>query len=100
MLRDIFDVGVSIKMAQQPIEHVEHDHRARIADMGEVIDRRPAHIHAHALRIERGEDPLFLRERIVELELHENVVPGRLLARALLYLMEKRRPQPAFGASE
>ena len=79
-----------IQMTQEPVEHVEHDHRPRIADMGEVINRWPAHIHAHAFWIERGENPLLLRERIVELELHENVVPGRLLARALLYLMGEK----------
>ena len=57
-------------MAQQAIEHVEDDDRPRIADMGEVVDRRPAHIHAHVLRIDRREDFLLARKRIVERESH------------------------------
>ena len=44
-------------MPQQPEQHVEHDHRPRIADMGEVVDRRPAHIHAHVLRDRAGGTP-------------------------------------------
>ena len=56
---DIFDVGRTIEMAQQPKQHVEHDHRPRIADMGEVIDRRSADIHADIARIERHEGALF-----------------------------------------
>ena len=63
---DVLDVRLAVEVAQQPEQHVEHDDRARIADMGEVVDRRPADIHAHVLRIERHERPLFLRQRIVE----------------------------------
>ena len=44
----IGDVVGAVEMAQQAEQHVEHDDRPRIADMGEVVDRRPAHIHAHA----------------------------------------------------
>ena len=55
----IGDMGVAESVAQQPEQHIEHDDRPRIADMGEVIDRRPADIHAHILRIERRE--IFLR---------------------------------------
>ena len=67
---DVGDVLGAIEMAQQPKQHVEHDHRPRVADMGEVVDRRPAHIHAHALGIDRGEDPLLARQRIVEFQFH------------------------------
>ena len=45
----IGDVLGAVEVPQQPEQHVEHDDRPRIADMGEVVDRRPAHIHAHAL---------------------------------------------------
>src|SRR5262245_36373423 len=38
--------------------------------MGKVVDRRPAHIHAHVRGIERRERALLARQRIVELELH------------------------------
>ncbi len=71
----IFDVIGAVEMAQQAEQHVEHDHRPRIADMREVVDRRPAHIHAHARGIDRGEHPFLARQRIVELELH-NGRPG------------------------
>ena len=64
-------------MPQQPEQHVEHDDRARIADMGEVVDRRPAHIHAHARGIDRGEHPLLARQRIVELQIHKEPWPRR-----------------------
>ena len=47
---DIAHVVRAIELAQQPVEHVEDDHRPRIADMGEVVDRRAADIHAHELR--------------------------------------------------
>ncbi len=55
----IFDVVRTIKMAQQPEQHVKHDGRARITDMGEVINRGAADIHAHVFRIERCEQ-IFL----------------------------------------
>ena len=82
----VSDVVGAVEVPQQAEQHVEHDDRPRIADMGEVVDRRPAHIHAHARGIDRGEHPLLARQRIVELELHDNSIPRRLLARALLYL--------------
>ena len=66
----IGDVIGAVEMAQQAEQDVEDDDRARVADMGEVVDRRAAHIHAHARGIERPERPLLARERIVKLELH------------------------------
>ena len=67
---DIGDVLLAVEMPQQPEQHVEHDDRARIADMGEVIDRRPADIHAHVGGIERREGPLLLGQRIVQAQFH------------------------------
>ncbi|MGY3459809.1 hypothetical protein ACVWW5_005259 [Bradyrhizobium sp. LM3.4] len=75
---DIFDVGLAIEMAQQPKQHVEHDHGPRVADMGEVIDGRSADIHADVLRIERHEAALFPAQRIVEAQFHMDT--RRLLA--------------------
>ena len=66
----IGDVLFAVEVPQQPEQHVEHDDRARIADMGKVVDRRSAHIHAHARRIDRRKHPLLARQRIVELEFH------------------------------
>ncbi len=67
------DVLGAVEMPQQPEQHIEHDHRPRIADMGEVVDRGPAHIHAHAIGIERLERPLLARERIVKAKLHRSL---------------------------
>ena len=75
---DILHVRLAIEMAQQPKQHVEHDHRPRIADMGEVVDGRSADIHAHVLRIERHEIALFPAQRIVETQFHMDT--RRLLA--------------------
>ena len=63
---DIGDVLGAIEMAQQPEQHVEDDDRPRIADMGEVVDRRAADIHAHVGRIDRDEILLRPRQRVVE----------------------------------
>src|SRR5665213_4394819 len=68
----IGDMVDAVDVPQQPEQHVEHDHRPRIADMGKVIDRRPAHIHAHARGIDRGEHPFLARQRIVEPKLHRS----------------------------
>ena len=65
---DIGDVVRPIDMAQQPVQHVEHDDRPGIADMGEVVDRRPAHIHPHIGGIERTERLLLAGERVVKLK--------------------------------
>ena len=55
----IGDVVGAVEVPQQPEQHVEHDDRPCIADMGEVVDRRAAHIHAHVCGIERAEHPLL-----------------------------------------
>ena len=47
---DVADVGDSfwrrVETSQQPRQHVEHHHRPGIANMGVVVDRRAAHVHA------------------------------------------------------
>src|SRR3954452_4260972 len=48
---DIGDVVGTVEMPQQAEQYVEYDDWARIADMSEVIDRRPADIHADVLGI-------------------------------------------------
>ena len=60
------DVLRSIEMAEQPEQHVKHDHRPGIADMGEIIDRGAADIHAHVRRIEGFEVLLLAGERIIK----------------------------------
>ena len=61
------DMVRPIKMAQKPEKNVEHDHRPRIADMGEIVHRRSAHIQAYRLCIERFENVLASCPRIIKL---------------------------------
>ena len=66
---DVADIGHmlrAIEMAQQAEQNVEDDERPRIADMGAVIDRRAADIHAHIGRIERHKGVFAAGQRIVE----------------------------------
>ena len=60
------DVSLAVDETQQAEEHVEDDDRPRVADMGEVVDRRTAHIHADVLRIDRPELLLPARHGVVE----------------------------------
>ena len=62
---DIGDVLRPVEMAEQPEQHVEDDDWAGVADMGEVIDRRPAHIHPHPRGIDRREQALRARQGVV-----------------------------------
>ncbi len=62
---DIAHMRRAIGRAQQPVEHVEHDDRPRVADMRQVVDRGPAHIDAHGFGIERRELLLAPGERVV-----------------------------------
>ncbi len=68
---DVGDVVGAVEVAEQPIKHVEDDDRAGIADMGVVVDGRPAHIHAHIGRIDRLKILLVARQRVVELQPRE-----------------------------
>ncbi len=73
---DIRHVLGAVVMAQHAEQQVEHDRGAAVADMGEVVDRRPAGIHADVGGIERHEGPLFPGERIVEAQLHRHPSGG------------------------
>ena len=43
----------AVDMAQQPVEHVEHQNGPRVAQMRPVVDRRAADIHPHVFRVDR-----------------------------------------------
>ena len=69
-MRDIPRIDhMRIKTPQQPRQHVEHDRGPRIADMGMIVDCRPADIHRHTLRIGGNEFFLPPRKRVVERQL-------------------------------
>ena len=74
---DVGDVTVTVDMPQQPEQNVEHDHRAGIADMGEVVDGRTADVHPHIRRIERPQRLLFLRQGVVQAKFHWSSIQKR-----------------------
>ena len=61
----------AVEMAQQAEQHVEHDDRARVADMGEIVDRRAADIEPHRRRVDRGERLLPPGQGVVEAQSHQ-----------------------------
>ena len=65
------DVFRPIEMAEQPEQHVKDDDGAGIADMGEIIDRGAADIHAHVRRIEGFEVLLLAGERVIKAQGHD-----------------------------
>ncbi len=68
----------AVDLAKQAEQHVEHDHRPGVADMGVVVDRRPADIEAHRRRIDRRERLLASGQGVVEAQRHRT---SRLQAR-------------------
>ena len=85
-------------MAEQPEQHVEDDQRPRVADMGEVVDRRPADIHAHVRRIDRDEVLLRPRQRVVQPQAHAELLARRPGDRLVL-MDEARTASASVGAS-
>ena len=68
-IRDVADIShmsLAIEMPQQAKQHIKHNHRTGIADMGKVIDRRAADIHPHIRRIDRREGLFLAGECVVE----------------------------------
>ena len=75
-VRDVADIGdvlLAVEMAEQPEQHVEDDDRAGVADMGKVVDRRPADVHAHVRRIEGDKILLLAGQRVVEPQSHRPI---------------------------
>jgi hypothetical protein len=69
---DVDDMLRPVGMAEQAEQHVEHDDRPRIADMGVVVDRRAADIETHRARVDRREILLPAGQRVVEAQRHRN----------------------------
>ena len=68
---DVAHVGdCRVEAAQQPHEYIEDHHRAGVADVGVVIDRRPADIQAHVFIVQRDKFFFGAVERIVDLQGH------------------------------
>ncbi len=94
------DVIGAVEMAQQAEQDVEDDDRARVADMSEVVDGRAAHIHARARGIERPERPLLAVPSRPRGARQDRRLAASLAGRPEISGEEKRRPQPAWVASE
>ena len=94
---DVFDVVGAVDVAQEPEQHVEDDRRSGVADMGEIVDRRPAHIHAHICRVERTEFRLRPRQRVVKPQTHVKPSPACRPGRPSVLKLSgnKERPRPA-----
>ena len=48
-----------VDMIKQPEQQIEHHHRPRVADMREIVDRRPADVETHVIGID-GLEALLL----------------------------------------
>ena len=94
---DIGDVVRPVEVPEQAEQHVEDDQRPGVADMGEVVDRRPADVHAHVRRIDRNEVILRPRQRVVKHQTHAETCPSPAGRGSRLYLgrVKRGRPQPA-----
>ena len=93
-IRDVAHIGHmtgAVNLAQQPEQHVEHDDGPRIADMGIVVNRGSADIHAHVLEVQGTEVFLGAGQRVVEAQRHvdpQACRPGF----ASSWISVKRRP--------
>lgn len=67
---DVNDVLGPIDVPQQPEQHVEDDQHAAVADVQEVVDRRPAGIEPHPARVDRRERLFPPCQGVVETQLH------------------------------
>ena len=59
-----------IKPFEKAVEHVEDHDRTRVADMGEVVNCRPADIEPHPILLQRFEFLLGAAQRIVKMKGH------------------------------
>src|SRR5581483_2447559 len=63
---DVADVGdLEPALAQMARDHVEGDHRARVAEVDEVVGGRAAGVHAHAAGLTRNQLDLLALEGVV-----------------------------------
>ena len=72
----------AVHMAQQPVQYVKYDDRARVAQMGAIIDRRPADIHPHILVIDGRENLALAGFSVVQLDRGHVTRPYARMARA------------------
>ena len=59
-----------IPMAQDAVQNIENDGRARVANVNAVVDRGSADVHGHAVRVDRFEGAGAAGKGIVQCERH------------------------------
>ena len=64
-IASVRNVVRAVCIAQQPVEHVEYHNRSCVTDMGEIVDRRPAHIHTDVVSVNWLERFLPSGQRVV-----------------------------------
>ncbi len=72
-------MALAVEMAQEPEQHVEHDDRPGVADMGEIIDGGAADVETYGLRVDRSEIFLAAGEGVVETQAASACLRGRLV---------------------
>ena len=91
--------------AQQAIQGVENHHRPGVADMRQVVDRRPAHVQGHPMLIDRHEGLFLAGPGIEQLQAHGGLpraslatLPAETLpahtSRRPMVRLKTRRPLP------
>ena len=68
---DVAHISDAVARSAQPaLDHVEGDHRARVAKMAQVVHRHAAHVHAHVTALDRGKRLHRTRQRAVDTQTH------------------------------
>ena len=75
----IGDMVDAIEVPEEAEQHVEHDDRPGVTDMGEVIDCRPADVETHRLWVDWREILLAAGEGVVETQPRLRRFRGRLV---------------------
>ena len=61
---------------QQASQHIKHHHRARIADVRQVVHRRATHVHGYAAWLQRLKGLLGRLQRVVDGDAHVSSPPA------------------------
>ena len=62
---------------QSTANHVREQKRTKITNVSEVINRRPAAVHSHAVRFHGLKGLGRVGERVVKLDIHRSVSVGK-----------------------
>ena len=74
-----------------PANDVRKQERTKISDVGEVVNRRPAAVHSHAVRFDRLKSFRGVGERVVEPDVHRSVSSMLLQITVAESIFDRRR---------